>query len=127
MASTVRVEGLDRLVADLDKAISTAIPEITGVLSKGAFNIKKDWQGSWKGLKHAPALPYAVTYDIVVTPGAISAEIGPDKDRRQGALGNLLEYGSINNAPHPGGSPALDTEAPKFEAALDALTEKLFP
>lgn len=125
MPNFVYVEGVDRLVADLDKAISTAIPEITAVLSKGALNIKKDWQGRWKGLKHAPATPYSIGYDIAVTPGAITATIGPDKNKRQGALGNLLEFGSLNNAPRPGGSPALDAEAPKFEAALDALMEKL--
>jgi len=125
--NTVSVEGVNAIVAELDRAISRSIPEVTGVLSKGAFNIKKDWQAAWKGLKHARALPYAVTYDIATTPGAITAIIGPDKNRRQGPLGNLLEFGSMNNAPKPGGSPALDAEAPKFEKALDALMKTLLP
>jgi len=127
MPNLVSVEGVNVLVAELDRAISRAIPEVTGVLSKGALNIKKDWQTAWKGLKHAPATPYAVGYDIAVTPGTISAIVGPDKNKRQGALGNLLEFGSLNNPPKPGGSPALDAEAPKFETALDALMVKLLP
>lgn len=127
MDVTMRVEGLDRLIAELDHASAGVIPGVTAVVSKGALNIKRDWSGSWKGLKHAPALPFAIGYDLFTTPVAIRAVIGPDKDRKQGALGNLVEFGSLNNPPHPGGSPALDREAPKFEAAMVALTEKLLP
>ena len=52
------------------------------------------------------------------------AEIGPDKLRPQGPLGNLIEFGSINNPPHPGGLPAALREEPRFEkAAADAAED----
>jgi hypothetical protein len=123
----VRVEGIDglrRLAADLDAAAHVAPEEARKVVAKGALNIKKDWRRAWTGLRHAPALPYAITYDTKLTGDRASAEIGPDKDRRQGALGNLIEYGSVKNAPIPGGLPALEREAPRFEKALTDLAAR---
>lgn len=123
--TTVRVEGLMELAADLTKAQSQTLPEIAKIVGKGSGNIKQAWRRRWQGLAHAPALPYAIGYDVFYTFGAVRGEVGPDKNRRQGALGNLIEFGSVNNAPIPGGAPSLAEEAPKFERALDALGAKL--
>jgi hypothetical protein len=106
----VSVTGLNELIAGLDRAHSKALPETEQVVAKGALNVKQDW---------------AVTYDLFHLPGSIRAEVGPDKGRRQGALGNLLEFGSAHNAPRPGGLPALSAEAPRMEKALAELAEKL--
>lgn len=112
-------------IHDLENARDQVSEEGRKVVEKGAVNIKEYWRAKWGGFHHAPDLPYAVTYDIREEGGGIVAEIGPDKDKRQGALGNLLEFGSIHNSPHPGGSPALDAEAPRFEQAIGDLGEKL--
>ena len=50
--------------------------------------------------------------------GVVSADIGPDKSKPQGALGNILEYGTVNNAPFAHLGPALDREAPGFTKAI---------
>jgi hypothetical protein len=121
----VDVTGLDELISDLDRAAKAVPVGVRTVVQKGALNIKKDWQQRWTGLSSAPSLAAAVSYDTKEVPFGASAEIGPDKARRQGALGNLLEFGSVNNAPHPGGLPALEAEAPRFEKALGDLVEKL--
>ena len=118
MTVTFDVSQVQSFAKDLGKVPGRAVPEIEKVVSKGALNIKQDWAARWKGLSHAPGLASAVNYDIKFGIGTIEAEIGPDKGKRQGALGNLIEFGSINNAPHPGGGPALAAEAPKFEKAL---------
>ncbi|WP_432050310.1 hypothetical protein [Verrucosispora sp. NA02020] len=116
---------LDRWVRTLDSAAEDAIPEARKVVQRGALQIKNDWRQRWSGYKHAPRLPYAVTYDSKETAGGASAEIGPDKNKPQGALGNLFELGSVNNAPIPGGIPALAAEGPRFERALADLAERL--
>lgn len=130
----IRVTGLREVIVEFGAAESRALPEVTGVVSKGALNVKKDWQKAWKaarsggrGRTHIPALYAAVNYDVYTVPGAVRAEIGPDLGRRQGWLGHELEFGSPTNAPHPGGQPALDAEAPRFEAAMVELTRKLLP
>jgi hypothetical protein len=112
------------LVDAISKASAPALKDITAVVAKGALNIKKDAARRSSGLRHAPAYPRSITYDMHFSLRGPSAEIGPDKNRPQGALGNLIEYGSINNAPHPHMRPAADAEEPRFAKAIEAVAVK---
>lgn len=121
----VDLSQLTQLVADL-RSHSRKTPAAAAlVVAKGARNIKQDWARTWAGLRHAPALAAAVTYDTNITRGGVEAEIGPDKNRRQGALGNIVEFGTAKNGSIPGGAPALDREEPKFEAAVGVIVAGL--
>lgn len=124
MSVTVDVSEVRALARDLGKVAGRAVPEATKVVERGALNVKKDWQARWKGLAHAPSLASAVTYELKIGVGTIAAEVGPDKSYRQGALGNLIEFGSVKNAAHPGGAPALAAEEPRFIKALADIAGK---
>lgn len=104
-------------LAGIAGRLSTAV---TPVVAKGALNVKNQWKTNASGLAHAPLYPASISYDIDVRPGRVTAEIGPDKNRPQGALGNLIEFGSSKNAPHLDGARALADEEPRFYAALQA-------
>lgn len=123
--SDVEANGLNELIATLTKAESRSVTDVRAVVERGAVNIKKDWRERWGGIGHAPALPAAVTYDVRFGFGSVGAEVGPDKNKRQGALGNIIEFGTSKNAPIPGGLPALAAEQPRFEKALADLGERL--
>ena len=91
-------------------------------------------------MTHAPAFPYSITYDIGVGYGqtlgqsvgsvigggiasaqssTLRAEIGPDKGRAQGALGNLIEYGSVNNPPQGIMHGAVQANEADFDKGVD--------
>jgi hypothetical protein len=123
----VQVTGLRELIVELAKAERAVPQQVREVVQKGALNIKRDWQQRWAGLSHAPSLAAAVSYDTRLAGAGASAEIGPDKGKAQGALGNLLEFGSVNNAPRPGGLPALQAEEPRFEKAMGDIIDELLP
>lgn len=125
MALRVDTSDVDRWTLQLDEAAKVAPEETRKVVQKGALNIKTDARRRVSGLRHAPAYPNTITYDTQASATGASAEIGPDKGKRQGALGNLLEYGSVNNAPTPHMAPAADAELPKFERAMEDLGAKL--
>jgi hypothetical protein len=112
------------LLRELERVPEVAVKDLRAVVQKGALNIKKDAARRISGLRHAPAYPRSISYDSHETATGAWAEIGPDKDKRQGALGNLLEYGSIKNAPRPHLGPAADAEEPKFVKALEDLAVK---
>jgi hypothetical protein len=125
MDITLDVSQLHRLAADI-RAHSRKTPSAAvQVVAKGALNIKGDWRKAWAGMAHAPYLPAAITYDTTVGRTSIEAEIGPDKDRRQGALGSIVEFDTTNNGPNPGGAPALEREEPKYVSAVEQLTQDL--
>lgn len=113
----------EALALDLGAAPERALAGVSQVVAKGALNIKDGWRRSASGLVHAPAYPASITYDEDVSAEGASAEIGPDKDKKQGPLGNLIEFGSSKNPPHLDGQKALDAEEPRFIAALEALSE----
>jgi hypothetical protein len=113
------------LARSLDKAIGVTSAQAAPVVTKGALNIKTDAQRRVRGLKHARRYPSSITFDPVQTIASRAwTEIGPSKDRAQGALGNILEFGTINNPPHPHMAPAARAEAPRFEKALEDLAVK---
>lgn len=120
----IDVSGLTSLGRDLDAVPVKALVQTRAVVQRGALNIKKDARERVTGLKHAPAYPLAIGYDTHETLTGASAEIGPDKEKRQGALGNLIEYGSIHNPPRPHLAPALEAEEPRFRKALEDVAVK---
>jgi hypothetical protein len=103
MADSVRVDGqqVTALLDAITKASGPAVKDVRQVVSKGALNIKTDAARRIGGLAHARRYPRSINYDLHDSVRGPSASIGPDKDRPPGALGNLLEYGSVNNPPLP--------------------------
>jgi hypothetical protein len=113
-------------IAELDRLPKELHDEVVKVGEKAALNIKKDWARAWSGHSYIGPLSRAVSYDRKFSGSEVEWEIGPDKDRAQGALGNVIEYGTVKNPPIPGGLPALDREAPRLERYLgDAVEDVL--
>jgi hypothetical protein len=125
-----RITGLDDLIHDLE-AIPVEAPKKLGrVVGRGAMNIKAEWKRRWSPVGAAPhQLPHVVRgigYDTTETPTRILAEIGVSKRNPQASLAHFPEFGSLNNAPMPGGLPSLRSEDPRFVKAVgDAAVELL--
>lgn len=118
------VRALERHLA---RVAAQAERDTRAVLMRGAVNIKRDWRSNAAATagKHAKLYPRSIGFDGVRQVGPVSfVDIGPDKAGPQGALGNLLEYGSSKNPPHRDGGRALDAEAPRFEAQMAAITAR---
>jgi hypothetical protein len=124
---TVDFSEIDQLSASLGQVRANAGKYIRSAVTVTAKNIDKDWERESKGMAHAPAFPYSITYDISTFTGfgvsVIQADIGPDKDRRQGGLGNLIEFGSVNNPPQGLGHGALQRNEADFERGLSLALE----
>lgn len=108
----------------INRATAVAPAEAMAVVTKGALNIREDARHRVTGHRHLPLYPLAITADTYVSLTGPSAEIGPDKTKPQGPLGNIVEYGSVKNPPIPHMLPAGEAEQPRFEAAMEALMVK---
>ncbi|MGW4505693.1 hypothetical protein ACWENO_13740 [Streptomyces sp. NPDC004436] len=124
---TANVRELLQLATVLEANAAQAAHEMTAIVTRGALNVKEGWRANAiaSSGRHARRYPYSISYDVTPIPGGATAEVGPDKDKTQGALGNLLEFGSVNNPPHNDGGRALLVEEPLFAAHVEMLTDRL--
>ena len=123
----VTISGLEEVRQDLKTATDTIVNQTRGVVARGSLNIKDDARdliaghvGRYGGV-YITSYPRSIGYDVTIDGTVVSSEIGPDKSLPQGPLGNILEYGSINNGPIPHLNPALDREEQPFADNLEAL------
>ncbi len=114
------MDDVQQLAADLANSEVTPAQARVAVRSV-CENVKATWRENASGLAHARAYPFSIGYSTQERPFGADAEVGPDKDRAQGPLGNLLEYGSVNNAPGNHGGQALD----RHQGELDGLLADL--
>lgn len=117
------------LAADMLKAAGGAIVGTRAIIQKGSQNIKTQSRQnvSQSAPSHNAHAQYAITYEteIDVAARVVRGEIGYDKDKPGGALGNILEYGSRNNPPHRDIGRAFDVEIPRTEEAIALMAAKL--
>lgn len=115
------------LATDLGKTSKEVEKEADKVLERGALGVKEamaeDAEARHQG--HAQHFPRSISYDRRYGVGRMSYEIGPDKSRRQGALGNLLYYGSSKNAPTLDIEAGLIAEEPKFLSEMGKMLERV--
>lgn len=112
------------LAAALQLEAEQLPPTIRPVVAKGALNIKKGAQAKIGRGPYLPMYARSISYDTRFAGSSVTAEIGPDKDKPQGPLGNLLEYGSGDTAPIPHLGPALEAEEPHFLRYLEEAVAK---
>lgn len=123
MIDLTELEALNEVIA-----ASGAVVEQEGaaIVKRGAQNVKTSWRANAAASAgaHARLYPASISYDVITAPGVVEAEIGPDKGRVQGPLGNILEFGTSTQAGHNDGGQALDDEEPRFLEQIEALAER---
>lgn len=126
MDAKADVSQVREFAAQLNEALAAAPDEVARVVYRGAFNIQKDARDRAKLIgPHVRRYPSAITFETARHGAETAAEIGPETDRGQGALGGILENGSPTSPPHPHMLPAGQAEAPRFEKALEDLAVRL--
>lgn len=116
MAGVVDTSQLDKLAADLEAVPDEVLPKLKKVVSKGALNVKNGMQADAADGASYRHFSRSIGYDL--TNGGLGATIGPNKEQIQGALGNLLYFGTSRTGGVLNINRPLDEEAPRFEQNL---------
>lgn len=119
--SGIDMTEVTKLANDLGRVPGRVGREAEQITRKGAQNVKEAMQAEAKSSGHYKHFAGAISYDRAMRLGDISYEIGPDKGRRQGALGNILYFGTSKNGPVLDIETGLRAEAPNFEKHLADL------
>lgn len=121
MTVTLDVSDVSRLAVQIGQVGARAVPALGVVVERTAAGVRDDMRRKARGHRRFKSFPSAITHDV----RGLAAEIGPDKNKRQGALGNILYFGTAKTGPvleHP--SAALARAVPGLEAAVTAIVEQ---
>ncbi|TFD61129.1 hypothetical protein E3T43_01270 [Cryobacterium sp. Hh7] len=123
MSPDFNFDELRSLSADLGKVANNTGPFINSAFQFTSVLIRDAARDSVKsGSNQWRALPSAIDYEITVgangTGSVIESEIGYNKDRAAGKLGNIREFGSPSVAPHLDLQTALTDNEADFEKGI---------
>ncbi|MGA5629798.1 hypothetical protein ACPCTH_33520 [Streptomyces cellulosae] len=110
MSASVRIIGIESTIASFARMAPLLAVTSRQAVTVSALKIKNDAARRSQSSGHAKHYSRSITYDVHGGAASVWAEIGPDKARTQGALGNIIEFGTRNNAPRPHLGPALYAE-----------------
>ena len=122
---------LNTLAADLGKVAGNTGPFINSAVQFTSNLIKDAAQKSVSGGdRRWKALPSAIDYEVTTFQGfgasVIQSDIGYDKGKDAGKLGNVREYGTPRVPPHLDLQKALTENEADFEKGLrDAINDAL--
>lgn len=101
-----------------------AYDEVDAVISKGALNVKSEMIADVSASRHFKGMAGSITYEHHNTRGVIRREIGPDKGRRGGSLGNIYYFGTSRGGGTGDIEKPLRTEEPRLLSAMQALVDR---
>lgn len=117
------------LAADFDDAAGALQKNAVQGITVTSLKTKKTWQQKLAGSSTLPGLPGALSYEVKQGAGEIVSEVGFDKGRGQGALGNVSEFGTPTVAPRGFGLASQEENLDDFvtgqEKARDDALKKL--
>lgn len=109
--------------AMLEESQAAVLHAGEAVVNRGCYNIKRDAAARAAGHRYLVHYGRSINYDVTARGQVITGEVGPDKSRPQGPLGNIAEYGTTYHPPAlPVLGPAFEAEVPRF---LDAVADML--
>lgn len=114
---------VDALADAIEAVPRESLPKFRKVVERGAVNVKTGMRADASGHPTFRYFPRSISYDV--TDGGLGAEIGPDKDLVQGALGNIVYFGTSKNAPVLDINGPLNKEQPRFVDALADVAEDI--
>jgi len=120
---------LRQFAASIERVTEGAYDEVDAVIFKGAMNMKREMVADIKKSKHfvgkkGPGFESSITFEEHNTKDVIRRELGPDKSRPGGALGNIYYFGTSRGGGSGDIEKPINSEAPRLIGAIQKLVEK---
>lgn len=120
----VDVTEVRRLAENLGRVAGRAVADVDAVLKKGAQNVKDEMVADARGSMHFKGMAGAISYDSAYRIGTPRYEVGPDKGRKGGALGNIYYFGTSRGGGSGDIEKPLRSEEPRLLKALADLGDE---
>lgn len=115
---------LYRLALDLGTVPGNSGRNLIVAFNVTSGKIRKTWQGKLRGSAYLPGLPQALSWDVTASGTTLESEIGFDKSRGQGALGNVSEFGTPRSPGRGFGLASLEENESDFEKGIEIAIDQ---
>lgn len=117
-----------RLAADLSGVSAKMVKPMRAVFKEIGDETAKRWKANAVATSGDAAryYPASITVDLTFSTN-LTVEIGPDRNRKQGKLGPVLEFGSPTSPPHLDGLKAVTQMEPLAVIAAKSALDRLMP
>lgn len=120
-----------RLSTSLAQVGPKSVPTARAAMLAAGEVVAKAWRNNVLRESDAgssiPHYPDSIDSELVFDVTGISVDVGPNKAKKQGSLGHLLEFGTETSPPHLHGLRALTDNEARVERVLDEGVNSLFP
>lgn len=116
------------MAADLSMVGARSVPAVRTVMADVGSAFARDWADNARETsgEHGKYYPDSIDSELVFDVTGVSVEVGPNRAKKQGAMGRGFEFGSRNQSPHLDGLRALDGVAVRAERMVDSAVGFLF-
>ena len=116
------------LAADISQVGAKAVPAMRGVMFAAGEAFAAEWADNARETSgvHGKHYPESISAELAFDIRGISVDVGPDRGKKQGAMGPGFEFGSRNQPPHLDGLRALDGIQMRTERMVDSAVGFLF-
>lgn len=108
-----------------------SVPAARAGMALAGEAVAKSWRNAVlsasDGDSTIPHYPDAIDSELVFDIRGVSVDIGPNKAKKQGSLGHLIEFGTETSPPHLHGLAAVTSNEALAERVLDQAIHPLFP
>lgn len=119
-----------KLAADLAQVGPKSVPVMRAGMQAAGEVVAKAWRNNVlrdsDGNTAIPHYPESIDAELSFSVRSVDVEVGPNKDKRQGKLGHIIEFGSETSPPHLHGLRAVTDNEARIERALGQALDPLF-
>lgn len=121
-----------QLAVDLSEVTAKMVVPMRTVFKESGDLLAQEWANNARATSgvHGKHYPNSIDAELVLSVGGgfgIAVDVGPNSDKRQGAMGRGFEFGSRNQPPHLDGLKAVDKLEPLVEKAIESAVTALIP
>lgn len=121
----IDVTELEQLADDLGRIPMSVVKESRPILKKGATELKKKYRQQATGHPYFRHLPRTIDYTGTVTATGIRYEVGVNKSKYSGPLGNIFFFGVPRTAAIGDLMGPLEEEAGALEKHLGDMATRI--
>lgn len=106
---------------NLGRIAGSAVKDVDAVVKRGAQNVKTEMAADAASSQHFKGMAGSISYDSDYRVGETAYEVGPDKSRNGGSLGNIYYFGTSRGGGSGDIEKPLRSEGHRLERALGDL------